>query len=702
MDNQQIENRPIENPSTPDLSPKNQEASPQDPPTIISEGENPENAESTEPVHPYAEDLHLLSHPIFSHKEDPIISLFTQPMEELFSGAPQEVVNSIERLDSLFLLWTFGDDEQAFDELQQTDFCNQTACGKLLGAKELYFRCLDCDMSPHPDFYTVLCAACFEKSDHKGHRILVCKKDDEGAAGTCDCGDPEVFNSRGFCTNHQPKPIDIPKLFAEFPSEILSRYQTTIKKTLYAIISFLEILFQARNRPILIGFSFIASRAIAALFEFCIRCEAEINQAFLPIFWTTLKSTFEAPFDVVLHDCQDLKARSKTPKVDDKEAYHQCSCTLLGNTFRVINLLPKEFQELFKRLLVDCIKDASFREYLSIEFTKYLPFLFHKALPQHWAITECSPVTDVYMQLYQKDEILLKVLESGHFENFLHVFKEHIFMPHKVTSQMNATIISLRCMMEYFLLPKYKTAQKLLSTPNLLEELLDLFMNYKIKSIIQHPITIKDYNHQIPYSYINLGLRTERQILMLFEHAFLAIENLPENSKDALIKAILERWNSNLLNAQTILSDDNQPVPCVSFNTVFERVFTGLAISVLKDNLSCETLGDFLKKYLPDTPQNEISEKVLQGTLNTLGLVRYLHITHNYKQGELWNIYYYLPFVFFETDVVTVQAMSLVSNPEKLFQDLTQHFFKYPCPKIQEFFTNPECILSEESPILLK
>ncbi|CAM9897529.1 unnamed protein product, partial [Sphacelaria rigidula] len=45
----------------------------------------------------------------------------------------------------------------------------------------------------------VLCNDCFRNSDHRGHEVYFYHAQ---AGGCCDCGDPDAWDSKGFCDKH--------------------------------------------------------------------------------------------------------------------------------------------------------------------------------------------------------------------------------------------------------------------------------------------------------------------------------------------------------------------------------------------------------------------------------------------------------------------------------------------------------------------
>jgi len=85
----------------------------------------------------------------------------------------------------------------------------------------------------------------------------------------------------------------------------------------------------------------------------------------------------------------------------------------------------------------------------------------------------------------------------------------------------------------------------------------------------------------------------------------------------------------------------------------------------------------------------------IEGVLHSLGMIRYLTLVHNFKSGDLWRVYYFFNNVFFETDIVSVQIMTVLLKPEKLFETIVKNFFSYST-ELQEFFKKPEGIIKDD------
>ncbi|UZJ54429.1 hypothetical protein CBS101457_003749 [Exobasidium rhododendri] len=69
-------------------------------------------------------------------------------------------------------------------------------CGHVFRKGEAIYRCRDCAL----DDTCVLCAPCFNASNHEGHDIVFSVSNTSG--GCCDCGDEEAWTSRICCKYH--------------------------------------------------------------------------------------------------------------------------------------------------------------------------------------------------------------------------------------------------------------------------------------------------------------------------------------------------------------------------------------------------------------------------------------------------------------------------------------------------------------------
>jgi len=74
---------------------------------------------------------------------------------------------------------------------------------------------MDCEKDPT----AIICKSCFEKSDHKGHRVVL----NRTVSGCCDCGDPEAWDSKHFCTDHAGYQKSPEEILKKIPQKIMEQ-----------------------------------------------------------------------------------------------------------------------------------------------------------------------------------------------------------------------------------------------------------------------------------------------------------------------------------------------------------------------------------------------------------------------------------------------------------------------------------------------
>jgi len=631
----------------------------------------------------------LLKHPIFLFKDDELLSRLLQPLHSIIQGSTAQFfpVSSLEMNIFKEKMYNSIFGNKKISELsgfQGFNLSNKTTCGKHITMNEVYFRCIDCDIMTHPDFHALLCANCFEKSDHKNHRVLRVQKLNPGAA-TCDCGDAEAFNPQGFCPDHQPKAINIQELLEKFPNEILKNYQAVLKKGLYGAVSLFEIAERCEGRAISRSVKILAEKVMEKLLDFWSLCYTEINESFLPILSITLKSQFESPFNKVWHDCEDMKAETDL-KFIDIEQERTCSCTILGNLFRLGIKMDQESQSKLEKMLVECVKDSDFREYVAIEFTKYNHFFYnYQTKNDHHEVNNQSRLLRMQMQLYQKEESLMKIMELGHFSNFVSVIKRALFSAQSVNYDLYHIVADIRSAIIYFLVPTYQTAGKVIKSSDLIKEFLDIFMNFEMLFFYEGKVYVGLFEHLVNYRSINRGLMIEKVLCQPIESCINLIRNFPQEEKAKLYGEIVKQWYENFEAVKSV-HDSEIKKGAVSFHPCLERVFCCLVRNYLGETVTVGGLESFFKQNMPEQKANEVAEKVIEGVLRALGMIRYIHLIHNFRYGKIWHVYYYFYNAFFEVDIAIIQMMMSLTRPEGLFEILVKNFFSY-APDLVRLFT---------------
>ncbi|KAF1820724.1 uncharacterized protein K489DRAFT_382663 [Dissoconium aciculare CBS 342.82] len=92
--------------------------------------------------------------------------------------------------------WSLREVQGATDGAEYSEGARGTACGHIFKNGESSYVCKTCAA----DDTCVLCARCFDSSDHDGHMVLI--QVSPGNSGCCDCGDKEAWKREVRCSIH--------------------------------------------------------------------------------------------------------------------------------------------------------------------------------------------------------------------------------------------------------------------------------------------------------------------------------------------------------------------------------------------------------------------------------------------------------------------------------------------------------------------
>ncbi|KAH9869628.1 hypothetical protein IAQ61_006837 [Plenodomus lingam] len=136
--------------------------------------------------------------------------------------------------------WSLRDAQGAVEGAEYTAAARGKPCGHIFKNGEATYRCKTCTT----DDTCVLCARCFDASDHEGHQVFVSVS--PGNSGCCDCGDDEAWIRPLHCNIHSadPDPDSDPASKAAgkaragsmLPDALLESMRTTIARALDYLI----------------------------------------------------------------------------------------------------------------------------------------------------------------------------------------------------------------------------------------------------------------------------------------------------------------------------------------------------------------------------------------------------------------------------------------------------------------------------------
>jgi E3 ubiquitin-protein ligase UBR1 len=132
--------------------------------------------------------------------------------------------------------WSLRDAQGAVEGAEYTAAAKGEPCGHIFKNGEATYRCKTCTA----DDTCVLCARCFDASDHEGHQVYVSVS--PGNSGCCDCGDDEAWVRPVHCNIHSAdqgpgsKSAGKARESSLLPDELLESIRITIARTLDYLI----------------------------------------------------------------------------------------------------------------------------------------------------------------------------------------------------------------------------------------------------------------------------------------------------------------------------------------------------------------------------------------------------------------------------------------------------------------------------------
>ena len=537
---------------------------------------------------------------------------------------------------------------------------SKAVCAKIFEKGDIAFKCLDCEKDPT----CVICKECYEKGNHKGHRVVVQKY----VSGCCDCGDPDAWAQAGFCSDHPGYENFKPTCsIDDIPEEFKQRFIQIFEKSLYYLFNlyeehamtmkdstyFLEAIDQVLL-SILHALNYCGEKSMALYALLCklLRTKLSDNNRQLHVKTTDLKQMMF----------------SLAPKLCDF-TYFECLIY-----FHQLNSSSPQ-----KKLEEFCIKlflDYDFKMYIAETYIKMICFVFppSKSIESPTNETKAytyTKLTGLSVQLFTAEEFAIIGMNSPYFtaflDNFGSILKSMINMPN---IESFYTIIYYS---EFFSFSTQKKSSriKLLYQEDFLTKAFEWMndLNYAFKIDVTQKTVLDPYKIETNA----LLIEVESKILQTIDHVFIELSLEEDIAKKTQFVELIAGKFVNIIKQNDVRSfqDRAEFDKYRSYHIPLYRAF-GIFVKNLLEEPTLESLDDLLRRQMNISDRNleMVVAYIFKMALRTLTFP-----IDNEKKGwkyysqvyDLFSSTYRNPKLkFFDYDVLLLQLGMLFGHKEDI------------------------------------
>ena len=640
---------------------------------------NPSNVPSQDSHEIIALTPDLLAHPLFLRTDDKILATIIGSLQCVLKPVPDTMNLQIHATNfDQYIKETLQDGrhpQQVMEDFQRVNASNVTTCSKAILPNQLYFRCLDCEVTKDPSELSHMCQDCFHQSKHDGHRIL---KGKTLSPCVCDCGKPDNLSEEGFCPNHKYRDQTVEEILADFPKVIRSQVIEAFKKAIYGVTCLFEIEEKVHSKKAKAIINSIAHIFMEKLLGFYIFLAKRVSSLFNLVIERLLQSSFEAPNNLIWHDCNDLKDENQVKNSESGQP-KQCTCTVLGCLLRFSKFFTAGDQEKLNIVFMESCKEKPSIQFLNRELTRHVYFIVGDPL---------SSTGDFKKKNSKQSEIFSNSFSLGendveHFDHFLGALKRALSDFSDPDSDKYMEILVFQDPIARFLAEDSKASLKALQETDLLRKLLDLLSDFQANMFQPKAINLEVTDQMIDYGFFSVTLSAERYMCSSLDQGFKRLGDLEGEKKDSLFKDITKAWNDCYHRTKARLDDERLVKGRTSFQAGLERALCLMIVHYLQNDITQGKIEDFLRKVFSEVDLPDLACNAVSGVLVSLGLNRFMDVIKTPLTRSM-NGYYYNLLNIFETDIVLIQMMTLFINPQDIFSVLVENFFSYS-QEIQEF-----------------
>jgi len=312
-------------------------------------------------------------------------------------------------------------DISAMEILLKTIAINKGICGKKLIRNQLAWRCPVCGKEEN----SILCDECHQASNHVGHKaIKICV-----GGGNCDCGDPDVWDTKGSCPKHAGGYIDETQLTVDLLPKSM---QESAKSGMDAVLSRLnyccllldETLQNGTKSEEIAALEWVLKEEIKIILESLGHLAKDVCPVFLHMIASRLR-LYSVDFST-RHRCNvrrfDTDAEEKRFNLlcEEKEIkfevnripgiIHKCTCTALENLMRIIHAYDRQTVEILTASFFDpLLANRRLKFYMALSY-----FANYRYLMPYCSI-RTGPLVALAIQFIGYEDIIKSVVECPEY-----------------------------------------------------------------------------------------------------------------------------------------------------------------------------------------------------------------------------------------------------------------------------------------------
>ena len=496
--------------------------------------------------------------------------------------------------------------ETFLSELQQPT--NQVCAKKLINVGA--WSCRDCEK----DSSCIICMECYEKSKEKhiGHKIKYKTK----VSGCCDCGDPDAWDPKGFCSEHMGSfnnDTDIENYVKScFDNDIIEK----IKNHIIEIVKYINSYFlDCENKDVIkgnIGFSNILSNFLRFIYFIC-----NANLGILHIVSEVFLMNFP---NKTKHDC--FNYINGVLKIEKNNNEHDCCCPFIKNLMSVWSSEINNEKLLYLFLHNYKLKREIGLIYLSI-LKRIIEYQADNLL--NFSVQIMSDEVSIIISKYPN--FLINI-----FDTILDVIKNDFSK--KLFSKLSLILFRFYCDIHYLIKPcTYKEIAKNVELYKKIIDIASIFHNFN--------------SFKIAYSFQRDGwidklIETDLHLIQLFE-LFVSILDFNDINE---VQTILNYLVDFIIHRKYNVLDKDEysfHITLFRFYSIFINKFCFSYSN--SQNVDLLTSFNYIMSIIPNS--NLLNEIIIQELFKFFGFILSIELNIWVFYGESMN---YFPYIYYSCD----------------------------------------------------